>query len=114
MKKVYARKLKERAEEICKKASQVRKGNPYGETFEVGSIHPLSESTAYVRFNKSTGKVAVCFFFWVNINGGQWHYMFPTYDHCVGAEKLRSILHGVEEENFKYNFDEDLDVRSSF
>lgn len=39
------------------------------------------------------------------MKGGTWQYFFPTYDHCVGAEKLRDVLHDIEQENFPYNFE---------
>ena len=39
--------------------------------------------------------------------GGQWRYFFPTYDHAVGAERLRDILYDVESRNFPINFKEE-------
>ena len=105
MKKVIAHSLREKADEVAFNFSRKdRPGNVSGETFRVDSIHPLSESTAYVHFKKNTGKIAVAFFYYINMNGGMWQYFFPTYDHCIGAEKLRDILHDAEQKNFKYNF----------
>ena len=40
------------------------------------------------------------------MKGGMWQYFFPTYDHCVGAEKLREILHEIEVGNFSKNFED--------
>ena len=105
MKKALAIKLKEEAEDIARKFSiSEREFNFSNETFKVHSIAPLSETTAYVEFKKSTGKYGVAFCYWINMGGGQWRYFFPTYDHCVGAEKLREVLHDVEERNFPLNF----------
>jgi len=97
--------LREKAEQIAFNFSRPdRDGNPMKETFEVANIRPLSESTAIVKLRKNTGKIGVAFCYWINMSGGQWQYFFPTYDHCIGAEKLRDILHDIEQDNFSYNF----------
>lgn len=107
MKKQVAIDLRKSAEKVAFNFSRPdRERNFMQETFTVKSIHPLSESTAYVQFKKNTGKIGVAFFYYVNTKGGRWYYFFPTYDHCVGAEKLRDVLHDVEQENFQYNFKE--------
>jgi len=105
MKKNLALSLRESAEKVAFNFSRTDRAMNYTkETFTVQSIHPLSESTAYVQFKKNTGKIGVAFFYHINMSGGTWKYFFPTYDHCVGAEKLRDVLHQVEQENFQYNF----------
>ena len=97
--------LREMADKVAFNFSRTdRDKNHSNETFRVKSLHPLSESTAYVQFIKDTGKIGIAFFYHINMAGGVWRYFFPTYDHCVGAEKLRDVLHQVEQENFKYNF----------
>jgi len=106
MKKSIALSLREKADRVAFNFSRPdREKNVMQEIFQVKSIHPLSESTAYVQFKKNTGKIGIAFFYHINMAGGTWQYFFPTYDHCVGAEKLRDVLHSVEQENFKYNFE---------
>jgi hypothetical protein len=105
MKKLLALKLKEKADQIAYNFSRPdRDKNVFNEVFEVKKIHPLSESTAIIEFQKNTGKVGIAFCYWINMRGGMWQYFFPTYDHCVGAEKIRDILHGIEIDNFDKNF----------
>ena len=105
MRKVLALKLREKAEKIAYNFSRPdREKNVSKEIFTVKKIEPLSESTAIVHFQKNTGKVGIAFCYWIYMNGGQWEYFFPTYDHCVGAEKIREILHSVEVDNFDKNF----------
>ena len=107
MRKQVAISLREKAEQVAFNFSRPdREKNVMNETFTVKSIHPLSESTAYVQFKKNTGKVGVAFFNYINMKVGVWQYFFHTYDLCVGAEKLRDVLHDVEQENFQYNFKE--------
>jgi len=73
----------------------VRDGNP-------GAADGRASSSP---FQKNTGKVGIAFCYWINMKGGMWQYFFPTYDHCVGAEKIREILHGIEIDNFDKNFE---------
>ena len=44
------------------------------------------------------------------MNGGQWRYFIPTYDHCVGMEFLKEELRRVEQRNFEYNFEEEDEI----
>ncbi len=106
MKKALALALREKAEQIAFNFSRHdRDKNVYNEQFTVKKIQPLSESTAIIHFQKNTGKVGIAFCYWINMKGGMWQYFFPTYDHCVGAEKIRDILHGIEIDNFDKNFE---------
>ena len=108
MKKELALKLKVKADEIAKNFSRTdREFNFSKETFEVNSIKPLSETTAYIEFRKSSGKIGIAFCYWINMAGGQWRYFFPTYDHCVGMEMLKDELKKIEQANFPLNFEED-------
>ena len=105
MKKELAIKLKSKAEEIARNFSHSdREFNYSNETFEVNSITPLSETTACIEFRKSSKKLGIAFCYWINMGGGQWRYFFPTYDHCMGAEKLRELLYSIEKKNFPINF----------
>tara|TARA_R100000152_G_C6776657_1_gene205946 strand:- start:1498 stop:1824 length:327 start_codon:yes stop_codon:yes gene_type:complete len=107
MKKSLALKLKDKADEIAFNFSRTdRDRNFNNEQFFVKKILPLSESTAVVYLEKNTGKVGIAFCYWINMKGGMWQYFFPTYDHCVGAEKLREILHEIEVDNFSKNFED--------
>ena len=93
--------LHKKAKETAEVFSNPARG--YGEIFQVSQIIPLSETTAIVDFAKNTNKHAMTFFYWINGNGGYWQYYFPTYDHCVGMEKVREYLHKVEIHNFDKN-----------
>ena len=105
MKKELALKLQKKAEEIAFNFSgENRQYNYSKESFKVKSIHPLSESTAYVIFEKSSGKIGLAFLYWIKMSGGYWQYFFPTYDHCVGMERIKDALHKVEIHNFPKNF----------
>ena len=106
MKKELALGLERKAEEIAKNFSRPDRSMNYGnEIFEVNGIIPLSESTAIIEFGKNTGKKAVVIAYHINSMGGKWNYFFPTYDHCVGFEKVREYLHEVEQKNFPLNFE---------
>lgn len=105
MRKELALALEKKAEEIAKNFSRSDRKMNYGnETFSVEEIIPLSESTAIIEFSKNTGKKAVVIAYHTNSMGGKWNYFFPTYDHCVGFEKVREYLHEVEQKNFPLNF----------
>lgn len=78
--------------------------NYNNESFEVSELMPLSESTAIIKLKKSSGKYGMAFCYWINMNGGQWQYFFPTYDHCVGMESVKEELKSIELINFQHNF----------
>ena len=108
MQKSRAIMLKKMADSIAHTfSSSDREHNYLNESFEVSEIIPTSESTAIVKMIKSTGKQAIAFCYWINMTGGQWRYFFPTYDHAVGAERLRDVLYDVESRNFPINFKEE-------
>ena len=79
-----------------------REHNYLNEGFQVHKIIPTSESTAIVRLKKTSGKFAMAFCYWINMNGGQWRYFFPTYDHCVGMKMVEEYHHSVEIVNFGF------------
>ena len=73
------------------------------EIFEVGTIHPLSELTAIVVFDKSSGKKAMAFYYWINSQGGHWRYFFPTDSHVLGMAKVAKYLEKIEQFNYGKN-----------
>ena len=102
-------KLKETAKIIAENFSNKnREYNYNNETFEVSSIMPLSESTGLVYLIKNTGKYCLAFCYWTNGNGGLWNYFIPTYDHCVGMERVKQELFNIEQRNFNLNTDEEI------
>ena len=105
MKKDLVHKLKDKANEIAEMFSrQDRQFNFNKETFQIKEIKPLSESTAVVYFVKEpTNKIGLAFLYWINGSGGRWQYFFPTYDHCIGMERVKEELFVVEESNFDKN-----------
>ena len=109
MKKDLAIKLKKYAEQLAATYSNKDRPNNYNkETFKVEALTPLSESTALIEMRKyPTMKKALIFCYWIGMGGGQWRYFVPTYDHCVGMEKVREYLHGLEVDNFRYNFNDE-------
>ena len=106
MKKALAIKLRAKADEIAFNFSRKnREGNKHAqETFAVNDIKPLSESTALIEFKKDSGKVGLALAYHINQGGGKWNYFFPTYDHCVGMEQVRTELLTAEQKNFSKNF----------
>lgn len=107
MNKQVAKKLWKRAEEIAKMYSiEEREFNYTGERFEVNNIVPLSENTAVVVFNKSSGKKGIAFLFYIASREGHWQYFFPTDSHLLGMKKVEKYKDKIEEENYLENFKE--------
>jgi hypothetical protein len=105
--KQVALKLKEKAEEIATRFSNPQRDyNGQQETFEVGKIIPLSETTAIVIFDKSSGKRALAFLYYIRASDGYWLYFFPSDSHLLGLQRLSEEMRKVEEFNFKFNFEE--------
>lgn len=104
MRKDIALSLHEKAQEIALHFSNSeRKHNYSNESFLVERIVPLSEFTAGVVFSKSSGKQALAFCFWVNVNGGKWLYLFPKDSHLLGLNRLNSLMLEIEQNNFSLN-----------
>jgi hypothetical protein len=102
MNKQIAILLNKKAAEVAKYYSNTERSKNYDkEEFEVYSIKPLSEYTARVLYKKTSGKLGMAFFYFVNSGGGYWCYFFPKESHIYGMEKLRIELDYIE----KYNFD---------
>lgn len=107
MNKQIALKLKEHAEKVAKMYSDKdRAKNFNNEGFKVHSITPLSEYTASIVFEKSSGKRALSFAYWQETGqGGFWRDLFVKESHVIGMEKLRRLLAEIEEHNFSFNFE---------
>lgn len=80
-----------------------RQFNRTKEIFRVNDIRPFSETTGCVIYDKSSGKKAVCFFYYLNSEGGHWRYFLPTDSHVLGMLELQAVLKEVEEYNFGQN-----------
>ena len=78
--------------------------NTTKESFTVRKIIPLSDLTATVQFKKSSGKIGLAFFYWIKSSGGYWQYFFPTDSHIIGMNRMKDMLHNVEQHNFDKNF----------
>ena len=81
-----------------------REFNTTKESFKVGKILPLSDVTAAVHFEKTSGKIGIAFFYYLKSNGGYWQYFFPTDSHIIGMYIIKDMLHDVEQLNFDKNF----------
>lgn len=102
MKKQDALELKSFAKEIARRYSiKDREKNFNDETFEIFKIIPLSEMTAIVIFDKSSGKKAIAFFF---IKKDKWDYFFPTDSHIIGMMLFSKYKERIEKENWEINF----------
>ena len=105
MNKKVAKELYNKANETAFHFSNPdRQFNTTKETFKVGKIKPLSENTAALHFNKSSGKIGVAFFYYIRASNGRWEYFFPSDSHIIGMSKMGDILHDVELYNFDKNF----------
>lgn len=108
MEKQTAILLRKRANEVAEMFSKPRGGNPNNEIFTIAQIRPLSDLTACVVFDKSTGKKAVAWFYYVNSRAKpRWEYFFVSYSHLVGLERVKYILEGIEVHNYELNFSEE-------
>ena len=104
MTKDRVNKLNQKAREIAEMFSNPnRQFNHTNETFTVAKIKPLSELTAGILFQKSSGKMALAIAFWKNNKGGHWDYFFPTDSHVLGFRKIEKLLESVEEYNYGKN-----------
>jgi hypothetical protein len=106
MQKDLAIRLKKQAEEIARQFSNPhREGNPMGETFQVYEIIPTSDQSAIVTFEKSTGKQAVAFFYYIPRGASQgWKYFFPTDSHIAGMRAFEIHKMQAEQRNYQMNF----------
>lgn len=104
MNKEIANRLKQKTLEVAEYFSNQNRARNYNnEGFRVDNIVPLSETTALVTFQKSSGKFAVAFFYFINVNEGEWRYFFPTDSHILGMKKVEDLLWVIEKVNFPMN-----------
>jgi hypothetical protein len=100
--------LRKRALEVAEMFSnKARGGNKNGETFHVRETIVLSDLTACVVFDKSSGKQAVAWFYYIPSHARpRWEYFFVGYSHLVGLERVANILHDIEQHNYLLNFED--------
>jgi len=104
MNKQIAIKLYEKVEQIAARFSNPeRMNNNNKEVFNLDCIRPLSEFTAMARFNKSSGKRAIAFLYFINQGSGYWAYFFPKESHVYGMQKLPKLLEEIERFNLPKN-----------
>ena len=65
-------------------------------------IHPLSDTTAAVVFDKTGGKKAIAFFYRIK---DYWRYFFPSDSHIVGMSEFGHLKREIEKINFPVNFE---------
>lgn len=108
MKKEMTLSLRAAAERVAEMFSNKdRGGNHAGEDFVVGEITVLSDVTACVIFDKSSGKQAVAWFYFIASQAKpRWEFFFVTYSHLVGLNRVAAILHRAEQHNYRVTTEE--------
>ena len=81
-----------------------RANNHNGETFKSIEVKPISAQSAYVVFEKSTGKKAIAHFINKQPNNPYWDYYFIGAQHLLNLNILEEKYLEVEQYNFKFNF----------
>lgn len=106
MNKNVAVELKGIAEHVAKCFSiKDREGNFNDEVFHVISIFPMSDSTATIIMEKSSGKQAAFFFYYISRGKAKgWKYFVPTDAHILGMNAFNHYKLEVERYNYKHNF----------
>ena len=106
MKKEVAKALQHKAQEIqAKYSNKDRTNNFNNETFKIKDIKPISAMSAYVIFEKNTGKRALAHFIYVDMpNKPYWTYYFMRTDHMLNLNVLVDKYLEVEQHNFPINF----------
>jgi len=97
MQKKIAQELDREIEIVAKRFSRKdREGNVNGEDFKPKSRCSMSDHSAIVRFNKTTTKDALAFFFYDNL---RWNYFFPTDKHIAGFRYFEYVKLSNRSEN---------------
>jgi hypothetical protein len=105
MRKDTSIKLRDTAAKVAEIFSNPeREKNGNAEEFRLDKINPLSDHTAAVTFEKSTGKFSIAFFYYVDVNGGEWRYFFPTDSHLLGMSLIGQAKQRIELANYGFNF----------
>jgi hypothetical protein len=94
------------AEELANRYSRKdREGNYNNESFLVNGVIPTSEDTATIVMEKSSGKRAVFFCYYINKGASAgWKYFVPTDSHLIGM----GICGFYKAEVEKYNYEKNL------
>lgn len=86
-------------------SSPNREGNVNKESFKVKEVIPTSDHTATLLFEKSSGKLAAFFCYYINRGASKgWKYFVPTDSHITGMRAFEYYKMQVERANFKKNF----------
>jgi len=106
MNKQLVKDLTEFANQVAKRFSyKDRDGNQSGEDFKVVEVIPMSEHAATVIYEKTTGKQAAFFFYYINRGKAKgWKYFVPTDSHILGMQSFSHYKLEVERFNYKHNF----------
>ena len=106
MNKQLVKDLTEFAKEVAKRYSQTeREGNPNGEQFAIVEVITMSEHAATVIYEKTTGKQAAFFFYYINRGKAKgWKYFVQTDSHILGMQSFSHYKLEVERFNYKHNF----------
>ena len=106
MNKQLVKDLTEFAEQVAKRYSQTeREGNVNNEQFAIVEVIPMSEHAATVIYEKTTGKQAAFFFYYINRGKAKgWKYFVPTDSHILGMQSFSHYKLEVERHNYKHNF----------
>jgi hypothetical protein len=106
MNKEIAKELQEYSNQLEKRYSNTnRTGNFNKETFTVKEIIPTSDHTATLLFEKSSGKLAAFFCYYINRGAAKgWKYFVPTDSHITGMRAFEYYKLQVERTNYKKNF----------
>lgn len=82
-----------------------REGNYNGEQFVVLHIFPMTDTTATVIMEKSSGKQAAFFFYYIGRGASKgWKYFVPKDSHILGMQTFNQYKVEVEHYNYKHNF----------
>ena len=96
-------KLMEKVQHVKSIYSKPRaKNNGLPDEWQPSSTYILSESTAFIVYDKTiSGKKCGVFFYWIAKNNGQWEYFIPTYEHLFGMthKRISQTMESIEQHN---------------
>ena len=97
--------LKTKAQQVAETFSNPdREKNTNQEKFTLIETNQLSETTAYgIYMKEPTNKLAIVFFYYLNMKGGVWYYFFPTESHAIGMRRFEEKLVSIDKNNFDLN-----------
>jgi len=106
MNKQLVKDLSQFAETVAERFSyNNREGNVSKEDFKVVEVIPMSDASATVIYEKSSGKQAAFFFYYINKGQAKgWKYFVPTDSHILGMASFSHYKLEVERYNYKHNF----------